>query len=47
MLNVDVVQYQCYVPVSGKDAWSVKMLGGRKEEDGLWKRYNSGDFEHQ
>ncbi|KAL7510215.1 hypothetical protein ACHAXN_007085 [Cyclotella atomus] len=34
------------IPVSGRDALSVKMLGGRKDEDGLWKRCNFGNLEH-
>jgi hypothetical protein len=33
-------------PVSGRDSLSFKMLGGRKDEDGLWKRCNFGDLEH-
>lgn len=34
------------IPVSGRDALSVKMLGGRKDDDGLWKRCNFGTLEH-
>lgn len=34
------------IPVSGRDALSVKMLGGNKDDDGLWKRCNFGSLEH-
>lgn len=34
------------IPVSGRDALSVKTLGGSKGEDGIWKRCNFGMLEH-
>jgi small GTP-binding protein len=33
------------IPVSGRDALLVKMLGGKREEDGIWKRCNFGTLE--
>lgn len=34
------------IPVSGRDALSVKVLSGNKDEDGIWKRCNFGTLEH-
>ena len=34
------------IPVSGRDALSVKVLGGEKGGNGVWKRCNFGTLEH-